>query len=445
MNRKKLFIGIGVLALLGAIAYANIAFKKETGAEVTVEKIEARDLQAIVSASGKIQPKRSVNISAETMGKVVGLQVEEGDNVTQGQFLLQIDPRNLQTAVNSREASLMASRSSIEEMKKSLDNTKLSLRVTQDAQRRQTDLFKAGLTTKESYERAQDDVKSRQGEVDRVQQSITTLETRLKNDEANLETARYDLNKVRLVSPIAGIVTKRNIEEGETVVIGTMNNAGTVLLTIADMSVIEAEVEVDETDIPFVTVGQPANVKIDAFPDKVFKAKVTEVGNSPITTAGATTRATNFKVVVTLTDTVPDVRPGFTCTAEVTTATRQKAVAVPIQATTVREMVVDAAGQMVRETVEPGKERSSRRNTAPTELKPGQSRKELEGVFVIKDGKSVFTPLKVGISGDKFFEVLEGLKAGDEVITGPFSSVRGMKDGDLVKVASSASTGAVKK
>ena len=445
MNRKKLFIGIGVLALLGAIAYANIAFKKETGAEVTVEKIEARDLQAIVSASGKIQPKRSVNISAETMGKVVGLQVEEGDNVTQGQFLLQIDPRNLQTAVNSREASLMASRSSIEEMKKSLENTRLSLKVTQDALRRQTDLFKAGLTTKESYERAQDDVKSRQGEVDRVQQSITTLETRLKNDEANLETARYDLNKVRLVSPIAGIVTKRNIEEGETVVIGTMNNAGTVLLTIADMSVIEAEVEVDETDIPFVTVGQPANVKIDAFPDKVFKAKVTEVGNSPITTAGATTRATNFKVVVTLTDTVPDVRPGFTCTAEVTTATRQKAVAVPIQATTVREMVVDAAGQMVRETVEPGKERSSRRNTAPTELKPGQSRKELEGVFVIKDGKSVFTPLKVGISGDKFFEVLEGLKAGDEVITGPFSSVRGMKDGDLVKVASSASTGAVKK
>lgn len=445
MNRKKLFIGIGVLALLGAIAYANIAFKKETGAEVTVEKIEARDLQAIVSASGKIQPKRSVNISAETMGKVVGLQVEEGDNVTQGQFLLQIDPRNLQTAVNSREASLMASRSSIEEMKKSLDNTKLSLRVTQDAQRRQTDLFKAGLTTKESYERAQDDVRSRQGEVDRVQQSITTLETRLKNDEANLETARYDLNKVRLVSPIAGIVTKRNIEEGETVVIGTMNNAGTVLLTIADMSVIEAEVEVDETDIPFVTVGQPANVKIDAFPDKVFKAKVTEVGNSPITTAGATTRATNFKVVVTLTDTVPDVRPGFTCTAEVTTATRQKAVAVPIQATTVREMVVDAAGQMVRETVEPGKARSSRRNTAPTELKPGQSRKELEGVFLIKDGKSVFTPLKVGISGDKFFEVLDGLKAGDEVITGPFSSVRGMKDGDLVKVASTASTGAVKK
>jgi HlyD family secretion protein len=446
MNRKKLFIAIGVIALLGAIAYANLAFKKETGVEVTVEKIQTRDLAAIVSASGKIQPKRSVNISAETMGKVVGLQVNEGDVVSQGQFLLQIDPRNLQTTVNSREASLAAARSSLEETKKSFENTKLNLKSAQDVLRRQSDLFKAGLTTREAFEQAGDTVKARQGEVDRVQQSITTQETRLKNDEANLETARYDLNKVRLVSPIAGIVTRRNIEEGETVVVGTMNNAGTVLLTIADMSVIEAEVEVDETDIPFVTLGQPAKIKIDAFPDKTFEGKVTEVGNSPIQTTGATTRATNFKVVVTLTGTVPDVRPGFTCTAEITTATRTKAVSVPIQATTVREMIIDANGQMVRETPEPGKEAQRRRPTAVTaELKPGQSRKELEGVFVIKDGKAVFVPLKVGIAGDKYFEVLDGLKENDEVITGPFASVRGMKDGDAVKIAPTPASGAVKK
>jgi HlyD family secretion protein len=226
-----------------------------------------------------------------------------------------------------------------------------------------------------------------------------------------------------------------------------MNNAGTVLLTIADMSVIEAEVEVDETDIPFVTLGQPAKIKIDAFPDKSFKAKVTEVGNSPIATAGATTRATNFKVVVTLEETIPDVRPGFTCTAEITTATREKAVAVPIQATTVREMIVDASGQMVRETPDPTKAASRRPTVAVVELKPGQSRKELEGVFVINDGKSVFTPLKVGVAGDKFFEVLSGLKEGDEVITGPFASVRGMKDGDPVKISTTAlgTTAAAKK
>ncbi|TAK15783.1 MAG: efflux RND transporter periplasmic adaptor subunit [Acidobacteria bacterium] len=445
MNRKKLLIGVGVVVILGAIAYANIAFKKETGVEVTVEKIEKRDLQALVSASGKIQPKRSVNVSAETMGKVVDLKVNEGDTVAQGQFLMQIDPRNLQTAVNSRTASLAANRSALEETKKSLENAQLSLKTAQDNLRRQTDLFKAGIGTKEVYERAQDDVKAREGDIARIQQSITTQQTRLKQDEANLESAEYDLNKVRLVSPIAGIVTKRNIEEGETVVTGTMNNAGTVLLIIADMSVIEAEVEVDETDIPNVAVGQIASIKIDAFPDKKFAAKVTEVGNSPITVAGQATRATNFKVTVQIEGLVPDVRPGFTCTAEITTATRQKVVSVPIQATTVREMVVDANGQMVREPIDPKEASRPRRPTTTAELKPGQERKELEGVFVVKDGRAVFTPLKVGIAGDKFFEVLDGLKEGDEVITGPFASVRAMKDGDQVKISTSSAASTTKK
>jgi HlyD family secretion protein len=444
MNRKKLLIGVGIVVILGAIAYANLAFKKETGAEVTVEKIEKRDLQALVSASGKIQPKRSVNVSAETMGKVVDLKVNEGDTVTQGQFLMQIDPRNLQTAVNSRSASLAANRSALEETKRSLENSQLALKTAQDNLRRQSDLFKAGIGTKETFERAQDEVKARETDIARINQSITTQTTRLKQDEANLESAQYDLGKVRLASPIAGIVTRRNIEEGETVVTGTMNNAGTVLLVIADMSVIEAEVEVDETDIPNVAVGQAATIKIDAFPDKKFTAKVTEVGNSPIVVAGGATRATNFKVTVQIDGLVPDVRPGFTCTAEITTATRQKAVAVPIQATTVREMIVDANGQMVREPIDPKEANRPRRPTLPADLKPGQSRKELEGVFVIRDGRSMFQPLKVGIAGDKYFEVLEGLKEGDEVITGPFAAVRAMKDGDQVKVSTSAATPAKK-
>jgi HlyD family secretion protein len=444
MKRKKLWIGIAAVAVLGVFVYANLAFKKETGAEVTVEKIEKRDLQALVSASGKIQPKRSVNVSAETMGKVVDLKVNEGDTVTQGQFLMQIDPRNLQTAVNSRAASLAANRSALEETRKSLENANLALKTAQDNLRRQSDLFKAGIGTKEVFERAQDEVKSREGDIARIKQSINTQETRLKQDEANLESAQYDLNKVRLVSPIAGIVTKRNIEEGETVVTGTMNNAGTVLLVIADMSVIEAEVEVDETDIPSVTVGQSATIKIDAFPDKKFNARVTEVGNSPIVVAGAATRATNFKVTVQIDGLVPDVRPGFTCTAEITTATRQKVVAVPIQATTVREVVVDASGQMVREPIDPKQEGRPRRPIAPADLKPGQSKKELEGVFIVKDGRAVFQPLRVGIAGDKFFEVLDGLKEGDSVITGPFASVRAMKDGDPVKISTAPAPAAKK-
>nr|MBA3295537.1 efflux RND transporter periplasmic adaptor subunit [Acidobacteriota bacterium] len=226
------------------------------------------------------------------------------------------------------------------------------------------------------------------------------------------------------------------------VVIGTMNNAGTVLMTIADMSVIEAEVEVDETDIPSVRFGQTAKITIDAMPGKTFTAKVTEIGNSPIQAVGpqAAAQATNFKVVLTLDGEIPEVRPGFTCTAEITTATRENTLAVPIQATTVREVVVDDKEQIVRDPVTPGKPR--RGAAPPGELKPGQARKELEGVFVVKDGKAQFETVKTGIAGEKFFEVLSGLKEGDQVIVGPFSSVRELRDGAAVKTEAATRFGA---
>jgi HlyD family secretion protein len=240
---------------------------------------------------------------------------------------------------------------------------------------------------------------------------------------------------VRIVSPIEGIVTRRNIQEGETAVIGTMNNAGTVLLTLADMSIIQAEVEVDETNIPNVQLGQRAKITIDAIPDKSFKGHVSEIGNSPIqAAAGATgTQATNFKVVVILDEVVPEVRPGFTCTADITTATRKEVVSVPIPAVAVRELVYDANGQVVKEP------RNDKRRTvepvaAAAELKPGQTRKEVEGVFVVRDARAEFIPIKMGVAGDRYFEVLSGLKPGDQVITGPYNSVRGLADGAQVKI-----------
>ncbi len=435
MNRNKVIIGVLIVAVIGAVAYANLNFKRTTGVEVNIEKLAMRDLEAIVSASGKIRPKKSVNISADTMGKVVGLAVNEGDLVTAGQFLLQIDPRNLQTQVNRTGASLAAAQSQLAETRIAVENARTNLKQAQDTLERQRELIKSGLTPRETLDRAESDVKLRQSDLTQREQSVKTQETRIRQEEANVENAQYDLNKVRIVSPISGIVTRRNIEEGETVVVGTMNNAGTVLLTIADLSVIETEVEVDETDIPFIKLGQTAVVTIDALTDQKFTGKVTEVGNSAIqaTGAAATTRATNFKVVVTLDGTVPDVRPGFTCTAVITTATRQKVLSVPIQATTVREMVVNADGSLVRVAPTPTGA-PARRVTAPTELQPGQTRKEIEGAFVVTDGKAVFTPIKVGIAGEKFFEVLSGLKDGDEVITGPFTSVRSLKDGDAVKI-----------
>ncbi len=243
---------------------------------------------------------------------------------------------------------------------------------------------------------------------------------------------------MRIESPIDGIVTRRNIQEGETAVIGTMNNAGTVLLTLADMSIIQAEVEVDETNIPNVQLGQKAKITIDAIPDKSFKGHVSEIGNSPIqAAAGSTaTQATNFKVVVILDEIVPDVRPGFTATADITTAVRKEVVSVPIPAVAVRELVYDAGGQVVKEPKTDKKRRGAdtAATASTTELKPGQTRKETEGVFAVREGKAEFVPIKMGIAGDKFFEVLSGIKSGDQVITGPYNSVRGMSDGDLVKV-----------
>jgi len=361
--------------------------------------------------------------------------------VTKGQFLLEIDPRNLRTRVESGQASLQATISQAEQMRLSLENTNLSLKLAQDNYNRQQELWKGGLTTREALERAENEFKAQEAALRAQEQNLKTQQMRIQQERATLSSAQYDLSRVRIESPINGIVTRRNIEEGETAVTGTMNNPGTVLLTIADMSVIEAEVEVDETDIPNVQMGQRANVTIDAMPGKTFTAKVTEIGNSPIQAAGqaASAQATNFKVVLTLDGEVPDVRPGFTCTAEITTATRTAAVAVPIQATTVREVVVDQEGAIVRAPVTPGQGR--RPSTPVGELQDGQERKELEGVFLVTDNTVMFEPVVTGIAGERYFEVLSGLKEGDQVVIGPFSSVRELRDGASVKATAAPRTG----
>jgi HlyD family secretion protein len=355
-----------------------------------------------------------------------------------GQFLLQIDPRNLRSAVQRTEASLAAAKSQVEQLRVAIESSKVALKQAEENHNRQQNLWKGGLTTREALERSENELRLRQADLRSQETQLRTQQLRMESESATAESARFDLSKVRIESPITGIVTRRNIEEGETVVIGTMNNAGTVLLTIADMSVIQAEVEVDETDLPTIQMGQVAKVTIDAMPGQTFTGKVTEIGNSPIQATGsaAQTQATNFKVVVTLDKEIAEVRPGFTCTAEITTAVRDSAIAVPIQATTVREVIVDDKGNIIRP---PDDEKKPRRPSVgaaqAAELKPGQARKELEGVFVVRDNKAVFMPVKTGIAGEKYFEVLSGLKEGDAVITGPFASVRSLAEGAAVKPA----------
>jgi HlyD family secretion protein len=441
-RKKKILIGVGILVVLALIVYANIAFKRTEGVTVNTEAVQKRRLESIVSASGKIQPKRSVNISADTSGRVTELAVNEGDRVKKGQFLLQIDPRNLRNRVQSSEASLEASSSTAQQLRLALESAKLALKQAEDNYRRQQELAKGGLTTREQLERAENELKTRQADLRAQEQQVQTQKLRTEQERATLESARYDLNKVRIESPIDGIVTRRNIEAGETAIIGTMNNPGTVLLTIADLSVIETEVDVDETDIPTVQLGQTAKVTIDALPGKTFTAKVTEIGNSPVTVTGSTaTQATNFKVVLTIDGEIPEVRPGFTCTAEITTAVRENAVSVPIQALAVREITYDEKGQIVRKKKEERPGRSGIGSASAQEPPKGQTRKEEEGVFVTRGDTSVeFVPVKTGIAGDKYFEVLSGLKEGDKVVIGPFNSVRNLADGDPIKVAAAPTT-----
>src|SRR5436190_5572006 len=441
MSGKKILIIIGVSLVAAAVLAANLWYARDTSPGVTVETIKARDLEAVVSASGKIQPKRLVNISAETSGRVVELAVNEGDRVKRGQFLLQIDPKSLRTRVDSGTASLEAASASLEQSRQSVETTRVQVEQASRNLARQRELWAQQLTTREALERAENEVRAAESGLQEREKQVSAQAARISQEQAGLESARYDLSKVRLESPIDGIVTRRNIQEGETAVIGTMNNAGTVLLQLADMSIIQAEVEVDETNIPSVQFGQKAKITIDAIPDKSFKGHVSEIGNSPIQAApGATgTQATNFKVVVILDEVVPDVRPGFTATADITTATRKEVVSVPIPAVAVRELVYDANGQIVKEPRNDKRRRGGSGSSmepvaAAAELKPGQTRKESEGVFLVRDGRAEFLPIKMGVAGDKYFEVLSGLTIGDEVITGPYNSVRAMADGDPVKV-----------
>jgi len=441
MSRKNVLIAIAVVLVGAAVVAANLYFKRDKGLAVTTDVIKTRDLEAVVSASGKIQPKHLVNISAETPGRVVNLAVNEGDRIKKGQLLLQIDPKSLRTRVDGNTASLQSAEASLEQLRQSIETARVQLEQMQQNLARQRNLWAQQLTTREALDKAENDVRSAQSALQEREKQATSQSSRISQERATLESARYDLSKVRMESPIDGIVTRRNIQEGETAVIGTMNNAGTVLLQLADMSIIQAEVEVDETNIPNVQFGQKAKITIDAIPDKSFKGHVSEIGNSPIQAApGATgTQATNFKVVVILDEVVPDVRPGFTATADITTATRKEVVSVPIPAVAVRELVYDANGQIVKEPRNDKRRRGGSGSSmepvaAAAELKPGQTRKESAGVFLVRDGRAEFLPIKMGVAGDKYFEVLSGLTIGDEVITGPYNSVRAMADGDPVKV-----------
>src|SRR2546422_4480083 len=256
MSRKNVLIAVAIVLVGAAVIGANLYFKNEKGLSVTTEAIKTRDLEAIVSASGKIQPKRLVNVTAETPGRVVNLAVNEGDRIRKGQFLLQIDPKSLRTRVDSGSASLQAAEASLDQLRQSIETARVQLQQARQTLARQRDLWKQQLTTREALDRAENDVRGAESTLQEREKSTGAQASRIAQERAGLASAQYDLSKVRIESPIDGIVTRRNIQEGATAVIGTMNNPGTVLLTLADMSVIPAEVAGDETNNPHAAIRQ---------------------------------------------------------------------------------------------------------------------------------------------------------------------------------------------
>ncbi|MGH9162462.1 MAG: efflux RND transporter periplasmic adaptor subunit, partial [Vicinamibacteraceae bacterium] len=269
-RRRKLSIVLGISLLLVALVVANLAFRREAGQPVTVEAVQRRDLEALVTASGTIQAKRTVEISADVAGRITQLAVDEGQRVKAGQFLMEIDPRMFRSQYQQNQASLAAARSQLTEQDSTIEAARETVELARENLRRQQELWAQQLTTREALDQAQNDLKVSEADLRARVQGLKTLGARVREQEAAVANAGYQLSKVRIESPIDGLVVRRAVEEGETAVVGTMNNPGTVLLTIADMSVIEAQVEVDETDIPSIRPGQPAEVTIDAMPDRTF-------------------------------------------------------------------------------------------------------------------------------------------------------------------------------
>ncbi len=432
---KLLLIVLGVV-LIGGLVAANLKFDRTRRIEVESEKIERRDLESIVSASGRIEAKRQVNVSANTMGKITRLAVEEGDRVKKGALLVQVDPTQFRASVASLEAALRGAEAQLEREIANRKKRELDLQRLQD-------LHVRNLVPQEDLDDARTDLSVA------VAQEVAAREE-IQRYRANLANARYDLDRVTIHAELSGIVTRLNVEEGENVVTGTMNNPGTVLMTIADLSEIEAEIDVDETDVVDVKLGQKAAITIDAYPDRTFSGVVSRIGNSAITdsSGGGGPQAVNFRVEVTLTEEVPEVRPGFSCTADITVAVRDQALSVPIQSLTVRKRPAahqadtgdDGGGD--RDGIraangDPAAAADTEENAAKKDEKGGEKKDEddeVEGVFVIRDGKAHFSPVAIGISGERHFEILSGLEEGEEVVTGPYKAIREIEDQDPVKV-----------
>ena len=469
MKKKKLIILICVAVVFAAIVAGSIYSSRQKQILVETEKVQVqKEMIAKVQATGEIKPKEYVEIQAEITGVITELYVEEGDQVEKGDILLKIDPMQMRTESLAQEAYLASTEAearnqkgqiriqeshvkrdvaSLETRKVEVANAGENLRLSEKSFDRRQQQFEDNLISRDTYETARKDLIIAQGSVTsadaQLNQAVSQLESsrvaleqsqvsyesslnRVDQQKALLDRQHDLLAKTTIRAPLTGVITKMNVEAGERAVPGTLNNPSATLMEIADLSIIEAEVEVDETDIVDLELNQKAEVSVDALRDEILEGIVTEIGNSAIETT--TEEAKDFKVVIQLNDPPTVLRPGLSCTGKITTAVRSQTLSIPIKALTIREYPVDAEGALIR--AEDEKEEDG--DSEPVD-DPEQEKKEFEGVYKIVDGKALFMPVETGIISETLIEITSGLQADEEIISGPFKVLRTLKDNDPVK------------
>jgi HlyD family secretion protein len=447
--KKVLIIG-GILLFLIIIVGATVAHNAQGSVGVQMGRVKAQDLMSTVTASGQINPKTFVNIGANAMGKITKLYVKEGDHVTRGARLAQLE--DVQSAadvgaqratLNASEADALAAEAGLKTNEAQLTRDRADMAQKKLDYQRAEGLFQSELISKADYD-------ARKAAYETAEATVTESQARISQSKAQQASAighvtsaratltRFNdlLSKTTYIAPFEGTITNLPVHEGETVVMGIQNAPGSTLMTLSDLSIITAEVRVDETDIVNVKLGQPAEVTIDAIPKKTFHATVTQIGDNAIirSTGVATSQSTtgteeakDFKVTVTLSDPPENLRPGLSCTAKITTANHSHVLAVPLQALTIRQAkdLVDNAD----------KKNSGKKDEIPAAASdpndPGK--KELQGVFVVQNNKAKFVTVETGIAGITDIEVLSGLKENDTIVTGSYKTLRTLRNGAKVK------------
>ncbi len=417
----KIGIAVAVVAALGALGYVAKKKSENKAATVKIEGVEARDLVASVTASGQVRPRTKVDVSADITGKIIKLAVKEGDLVTKGQFLLQIDPQQYEAALQRSQAALASAKAQQAQASANFIQAKRNYD-------RSAEIKKATptLLSDEQLEQLRTQVEVNQALSDAAKFSV-------EQSEAAVRDSRFALSRTTILAPMSGRITRLNVENGETAIQGTLNKDAATLLTISDLSILETKIKVDETDVSRIKLGDSAVVQIDAFPDTTFIGRVVRIANSSVkaATTTSTDQAVDYEVVVQLVNAPNETRPDFSATAKVITDIRQRVLSIPIIALTVREDSAITNGDTAQ---------------SPNGRKVSKQvgKRDVEGVFVVNADNTVsFRPVKVGIAGDRYFEVLGGLKAGDRIVAGTYQAIRELHDGATVKqeVAADSSKG----